>query len=206
MRYPILTALAALILALGLSGAAYAGLLDAAQFGWGPAPAEPTPAPAELDPAQYGTYPEYEPVLPLGWGPAPAEDGFSAYKRGDYATALGLWRPLANQGEAAAQNNLGTMYNDGRGVPQDYLEAVKWYCLAADQGNVNAQLNLGLMYGKGRGVPQDDVQAHMWFNLAGAGGDANGRDNRDIVATKMTPAQIAEAQRLAREWKPKTSR
>ena len=59
------------------------------------------------------------------------------------------------------------------------------------------------MYANGQGVPQNHVQAHKWFNMAGAGGVEDGRKNRDIVATKMTPAQIAEAQRLALEWKPK---
>ena len=83
------------------------------------------------------------------------------------------------------------------------MQAVKWYRLAADQGDADAQSNLGLMYANGRGVPQDHVQAHKWFDLAGAGGDEDGRKNRDIVTKKMTPAQIAEAQRLAREWKPK---
>ena len=64
----------------------------------------------------------------------------------------------------------------------------------------SAQCNLGVMYYNGEGVPQDYVQAHMWFNLAASKGDENGRKNRDIVAKKMTPTQIAEAQRLAREW------
>ena len=61
------------------------------------------------------------------------------------------------------------------------------------------------MYANGQGVPQDYVQAHMWYNLAGASGDAEGAKNRDLIAQKMTPAQVAEAQRLAREWKPKSS-
>ena len=88
----------------------------------------------------------------------------------------------------------------GRGVPQDDAEAVKWYRKAADQGYALAQTNLGIMYDDGRGVPQDYVQAHMWFNLAvaAAGNSAMARD----IAAKMTPAQIAEAQKLAREWKP----
>ncbi len=85
---------------------------------------------------------------------------------------------------------------------------MKWYRKAAEQGNDSAQFNLGVMYTKGRGVPQDYVQAHMWYNLAAAGSPpGEDRDsaakNRDIVAERMTPAQIAEAQRLAREWKPK---
>ena len=96
-----------------------------------------------------------------------------------------------------------TWASPGCGVPQDDVQAVKWYRLAADQGDADAQSNLGLMYANGRGVPQDHVQAHKWFDLAGAGGDEDGRKNRDRLATRMTLAQIAEAQRLAREWQPK---
>ncbi len=75
--------------------------------------------------------------------------GKDAYLRGDYATALKEWRPLAEQGNAIAQNNLGLMYNNGEGVPQDYEEALRWYRLAAAQGNAIAQNNLGLKYAKG---------------------------------------------------------
>ena len=92
------------------------------------------------------------------------------------------------------------MYENGEGVAQDYAEAVRWYRLAAEQGYANAQINLGGMYYNGEGVPQDYVQAHMWSNLAAAQGNANAVANRDIAASLMTPAQIAEAQRLAREW------
>lgn len=76
-------------------------------------------------------------------------------------------------------------------------------------GLAAAQVNLGLMYANGRGVPQDYVQAHLWLNLAAAGSPEKAEtrkgaaENRDIVAAKMAPQQIAEAQRLAREWKPK---
>jgi uncharacterized protein len=99
-----------------------------------------------------------------------------------------------------AQYNLGFMYASGQGVPQDYAEAVKWYRLSAAQGDAMAQSNLGVMYVNGQGVPQDYVQAHMWFNLAAAQGNADTVKNHDIAASKMTPAQIAEAQRMTREW------
>jgi TPR repeat protein len=136
----------------------------------------------------------------------PFEDGLAAHDRGDYATALRLWRPLAEQGTADAQHMLGIMYANGLSVPQDYAEAVKWYRLAAEQGSANAQYMLGIMYANGRGVPQNDVQAHMWFNLAASRAPASERDEaikmRNVAASDMTPAQIAEAQRLAREWKP----
>jgi len=137
------------------------------------------------------------------------EDGLAAYEQQDYATALRFWRPLADQGNAFAQLNLGGMYDNGWGVPQDYVQAVAWYRKAAEQVNANAQNNLGVMYRNGQGVPEDYVQAHLWFNLAAArfpAADVDRRkltaDNRDELAAKMTPAQIAEAQRLAREWKP----
>ena len=92
----------------------------------------------------------------------PFNDGVAAYERGDYATALRLWRPLAEEGDALAQYNLGLMYGKGEGVPQDDAEAVKWYRLAAEQGFAKAQLNLGFMYARGRGVPQDDAEAVKW--------------------------------------------
>jgi TPR repeat protein len=84
---------------------------------------------------------------------------------------------------------------------QDYAGAVDWYRKAADQGDPNAQANLGLMYADGLGVPQDYVIALMWFGLAAAGGHAFAAKSRDDVAANMTASQIAEAQRLAREWK-----
>ncbi len=94
-------------------------------------------------------------------------------------------------------------FNTGQGVPQDYAEAVRWWRLAAEQGHVSAQNNLGTMYRSGQGVPQDYVEAHKWLNLAAAQGEDLARKNREFVAEKMTPAQIAEAQRLAREWMEK---
>ena len=138
----------------------------------------------------------------------PFEDGEAAYDKGDYATALRLWRPLADQGAANAQTKLGFMYRNGQGVPQDYAQAVAWYRKAADQGIAEAQNNLGVMYANGQGVPQDYIQAHMWSNLAASRltdptDRADAVKNRDVVAAKMTPAQIAEAQRLASAWKPK---
>jgi TPR repeat protein len=128
----------------------------------------------------------------------------------DYVEAVKWYRKAAEQGEATAQSNLGFMYDQGQGVPQNDAEAMKWYRKAAEQGYAAAQYNLGVMYFKGQGVPQDFVLAHMWFNLAVSRFPASeGKDrevavkNRDIVTSKMTPAQITEAQRLAREWKPK---
>ena len=121
----------------------------------------------------------------------------------DYAEAARWFRLAADQGDAEAEYNLGVTYDEGEGVPQDDAEAARRYRLAADQGHVSAQFNLGVMYGSGKGVPQDDVEAHMWLNLATAQAPANERDEyvkeRDDVAARMTPEQIAEAHRRARE-------
>ena len=129
--------------------------------------------------------------------------GLDAYLRGDYDTALAEFRPLAEQGYASAQYNLGVMYDNGLGVPQDYREAAKWYRFAAEQGKVKAQSNLASMYTHGQGVPEDYVLAHKWADLAASQGGEDAVKIRDAVATSMTPQQIAVAQRLAREWKPK---
>jgi TPR repeat protein len=140
----------------------------------------------------------------------PLEDAIVAYRQGDYPTALRLLQPLADGGDARAQHRVGVHYDKGTGVPQDYAEAVKWYRKAADQGDARAQNNLGDMYAAGSGVPQDYVQAHKWYNLAVSrypASETELRDaaakNRDSIARNMTPEQIAEAQKLAREWKPK---
>lgn len=165
--------------------------------------------------------------------------GVEAYDRGDYGAAVEEWRPLAEQGvasaqfnlghlyfegsgvlqdyreaqkwyrlaaeqgHAGAQNSLGVIYAKGLGVPQDYGEAVKWFRLAAEQASAEAQISLGHMYEHGLGLPQDFVQAHMWFNLAAAQGAEQAVHRRDIVALRMSPAQVAEAQKLAREWMAK---
>jgi len=160
--------------------------------------------------------------------------GWNAYNAGDYATALAKWRPLAEQGDAFAQSNLGVMYRDGLGVPQDHTEAVRWYRLAAEQGDVDAQLdlgvmyeeglgvpqdhteavrwyrlaaeqghalaqtNLGIMYANGLGVPQDFLRVYMWLNIAAANGNEIALEQRDRVASLISPADLSEAQRLAR--------
>jgi uncharacterized protein len=72
--------------------------------------------------------------------------------------------------------------------------------------DVESQSLLGMGYAVGRGVPQDNVSAHMWCNLAAAQGDQDAAKSRDDLATQMTPSQIAMAQQLAREWKPKPER
>jgi len=128
----------------------------------------------------------------------------------DSKEAVRWYRAAAEQGEPNAQVNLGWMYDHGRGVPQDYTEAVRWYRAAAEQGDSGGQVDLGRMYENGLGVSQDYIQAHMWFNLAAASGDATAAKEaikeRDSIASNMTPEQISEAQRLAREWKPKRNK
>jgi uncharacterized protein len=142
----------------------------------------------------------------------------------DYATAVSWYRKAAEQGLATAQNYLGARYYTGRGVQNDMAAAVSWFRKAAEQGDASAQVQLGKMYGAGMGVPEDHVTAHMWFNLAAASGDETkglpleffwpntaiksafdltAAEWRDNAAKYMTPAQIAEAQKMASEWKPK---
>jgi uncharacterized protein len=83
------------------------------------------------------------------------------------------------------------------------VEAATWYRRAADQGEPWAQTNLGVKYARGQGVPQDYVTAYMWFDLSAAQGDKDAVIDRDAAARRMTPAQIADAQKRAQEWKPK---
>jgi TPR repeat protein len=92
------------------------------------------------------------------------------------------------------------MYANGRGVPEDDAEAVRWWRLAAEQGYAAAQNNLGDMYENGQGVPEDHVPAYMWYNLAAAQGSEIAQSNKDLLEQRMTREQIAEAQRLSREW------
>ena len=136
------------------------------------------------------------------------EDAAAAISRGDYTTALRLWRALAAQGDVKAQMWLGQMYEHGLSdkIPQDYAEAVKWYRLAANQDDPDGQFFLGEMYFMGSGVTQDLVQAYMWFDLAAAKGDLLKAELRDDFAKALTQEQIAEAQKLAREWKPTAPR
>jgi TPR repeat protein len=287
------------------------GLAELSRVGdmLGPIGASPTkePGPADYDHKERATAAQVE--------PAPTyEDGLAAFRKGDYATVLRVWLPLAEQGHVDAQTTLGLMYSEGqgvpqdlaaaiswfrkaaeqdhalaqyligrlyaegRGVPQDYVQAVAWYRKAADRGHANAQNAIGFLYAKGHGVPQDYVQAaawyrkaaeqddvsaqfalgkmyyggqgvpkdataatawfrraaeqghapaqhllgamysksleelvqaYMWLTLAASRYGAPEKENRDrvlgfrgMLAVRMTPAQIAEAEKLAREWKP----
>ena len=181
-------------------------------------------------------------VLSIFWLALPAwadfQAGMTAHDREDYATALREWQPLAEQGDALAQYQVGMLYHKGRGVPQDdrqarkwyakaaaqgqpkaqfslgtlyfngeggskdYQQALRWFRLAANQGEALAQTKLAIMYDDGNGLPKDKVQAYKWLSLAATNGDKPAPMLRDLLAKEMTPAQIAEAKKLASEWKP----
>ena len=107
--------------------------------------------------------------------------GMRAYNRGDYASAFREFRALAEQGHASAQNNLGYMYDNGEGVPEDDRQAVFWYRKAAEQGNAEAQNNLGAMHATGEGVPEDDRQAVFWYRRAAEQGNAIAQNNLGVM-------------------------
>ena len=120
----------------------------------------------------------------------------------DDAEAVRWFRKAAEQGDATAQNDLGKAYATGEGAARDQGQAARWFRKAADQGEATAQGRLGVMYLAGVGVPQDYVQAYMWLNLSAAQGLKRAAEERDKLAQSMTPAQIAQAKKLVREWKP----
>lgn len=130
----------------------------------------------------------------------------AAYARGDYIGAVKILTPLALRGNARAQAFLGFMYENGYGAPQAYTAAADFYVQAAISGNPFGQAMLGLMYDKGHGVPQDFVLAYKWLNLAASRAPRRDRDYflrlRNAVASKMSPAQIAQGQYLALCWAP----
>jgi len=133
------------------------------------------------------------------------EDTRPSHADGNYD----MVRFLADQGDASAQNDLGGMYANGRGVKRNYVEAVKWWRRAAEQGYAGAQFSLGTMYEKGNGVARDFVEAHMWYLVAASRFPTADPVNSAIasefgksLAARMTPEPIAEAQRRAREWRP----
>src|SRR6266566_3129491 len=130
----------------------------------------------------------------------PFEDGVAAYQRGDYAIALQSYRKAADQGDARAQNNLGAMYESGRGVPQSYTEAIRWFRLAADQGDAKAQHNLGVMNESGQGVPQSYTEAMRWYRLAADQGYANAQNNLGsmYIYGRGVPQNYAEAMKWFR--------
>jgi uncharacterized protein len=134
----------------------------------------------------------------------------AAYEGKDMATAVRLWKAWADKGNAEARTLLGAMYWSGEGVPRDHTEAARLYLLAANQGYARAQNDIGFMLGFGEGTPrQDDIEAYKWLTLAIAGYTAKNQDRLDqarkdlaTLAKRMNPAQIAEAERRVRAFKP----
>jgi TPR repeat protein len=118
----------------------------------------------------------------------------------DKNEATRWYKKAADQGHPEAQFYMGYRYEYGKGISQNYGEALRWYGKAAEQGNVSALNGLGSLYLAGHGVPQNQVEAYKWFNLAAASGEREYLANRDRVAGKLSPAQLAEGQRLASEW------
>jgi hypothetical protein len=138
--------------------------------------------------------------------PALAADGDwdrarSAHERGDYAAELAIVRPLAEKGYPFAQFNLGVLYDEGKGMPEDNGKAMEWYRKAAEQGFPQAQVNLGIMYEHGEGTPADPVRAYFWYALAESQGDGLAPQGKRDIAKKMTPAQIEDAERQVKDYR-----
>ena len=135
------------------------------------------------------------------------------YQKGDgvkknFAEAAKWYRKAADLDCSRAAHKLGRMYEKGEGVPMDISEAAKWYRKSAEQGDARAQEDLGEMCARGVGMSRDNVKAYMWLDLASkrSSGPATGEEaakKRDSIASRMSPAELAEAQRQVREWMPK---
>src|SRR6266542_2885621 len=121
----------------------------------------------------------------------------------DKAEAVKWFRKAAEQNVADAQFSLGACYANGQGVTEDDAEAVKWFRKAAEQNLADAQYNLGVCYDSGEGVAKDQVEAYKWWLLAAGQGNDDAKHNMTIVENKMSREQIAEGQRLARDFKPR---
>src|SRR6266403_2267567 len=121
----------------------------------------------------------------------------------DEAEAVKWFRKAAEQNVADAQFSLGVCYANGRGVTKDDAEGVKWFRKAAEQNLADAQYNLGVCYDSGEGVAKDEVEAYKWWLLAAGQGNDDAKYNTTIVENKMSREQIAEGQRLARDFKPR---
>ena len=140
---------------------------------------------------------------------APAQSCLgSCFEHGDgveqnYEEAVKWYRKAADQNNAIAQNNLGGCYAKGYGVTKNEVEAVKLFRKGAEQGDDSAQYNLGFMNARGSGVLKNYVEADKWFNLASAQGNEDAKKYLSIVEQNMTPEQIAKAQELAREFRPR---
>lgn len=128
------------------------------------------------------------------------DEGLKFFYDEDYASAAKCFLKAAEQGNAEAQFSLGNMYAEGHGVPQDDQQSISWFSKAAEQGFMPAQVNLGVMYAQGQGVERNLIEAHKWLNIAGGAVDEEGLDLRETVEEQMTPDEILEAMRLAKNW------
>ena len=158
----------------------------------------------------------------LSTGMAVAADfskGLQAAQSGDFKTALAVWTPLAEQGNAMAQFNLGHMYANGYGVPENDKTAVKWFTKAAEQELAEGQFNLGAMYDFGDGVPENDKTAVKWYTLAAEQGYAiaqrylgamydfgDGVPRNDKTAVKWYTLASYNGNEVARENKDKVTK
>jgi TPR repeat protein len=124
--------------------------------------------------------------------------GNAALRKGEYATALKHWMPLAKQGHALAQFRLGFMYSLGWGVDRNVKEAAKWSRKAAVQGDADAQRNLGLSYRDGQGLLQDLVMAYVWLNISATDGGSRAKKFRDEVLAKLTTSERELARKLSK--------
>lgn len=127
----------------------------------------------------------------------PRDDAMAALERGDFATAMNILKTFAEKGDAGAQAALAVLYDVGQWLPQDSAEAVRWYRLAAAQGDKSARYNLAGMYAAGEGTPKDELRAYLWLELSVAVGNAEAASERDALASRLTPAQIANARKMA---------
>ncbi len=129
------------------------------------------------------------------------DHGAAAAIKGDFATAVAEFRPLAEAGHPKAQNNLGIMYQYGRGIARDLAEARRWYRKAAEQGLAEAHFNLGVLYVEGEGETRDLVQAYLWLSLAAEAGDESAGDRLARLDGELSADQVAEARRRLRQWR-----
>ena len=147
----------------------------------------------------------YRKAAEQNYAPAQNTLGF-CYAKGqgvakDYAQAVSWYRKAAEQNYASAQYNLALCYENGQGVTKDLAESVKWYRKASEQNHASAQYNLGICYALGDGVAKDYVEGYKWMLLASAQGVEGAKTIIHILENTMSREQIAEGQRLARNFK-----
>jgi len=131
------------------------------------------------------------------------QDAMSARARGDYVSAFNMFNQLASAGDAAAEFQLGVLYDTGRGTKQDPQQAMHWLRMSAAHGNMQAQSNLGVAFSMGRGVAQDPLRAYVWFTVSSGAGNAVATSNRDALVRKLSVQQLNQAKALLAECQSK---